>query len=176
MLDVVAGQDRDRPLGRELALQQRRADAADLLQGLGIGELAPAAGGIALRQEDPLGGGRGPVFEPLGQLRRIGRERVGRCEMDGAVAAALHRNVARAEANRSHRRRRGGFGTTLFDRCRHGASLGQVLLRKVLFRAGFLCTADRCTTLGARFSRNALSRDFASSSAWAIAEISASVR
>ena len=44
--------------------------------------------------------------------------------MDGAVAAALHRNVTRAEANRSHRRRRGGFGTTLFDRCRHGASLG----------------------------------------------------
>src|SRR6186713_775933 len=96
--------------------------------------------------------------------------------MDGAVAAALHRNVTRAEANRSQRCRRGGFGTTLFDRCRHGASLGQVLLRKVLFRAGFLCTAARCTTLGARFSRKALRRDFASSSAWAIAEISASVR
>jgi hypothetical protein len=73
----VAGQDRDRPLGRELALQQRRADAANMLQGLGIGEFAPAAGGIALRQEDPLGGGRRPVFEPLAQLLRIGRERVG---------------------------------------------------------------------------------------------------
>jgi hypothetical protein len=77
MLDVVAGQDRDRPLGRKLALQQRRADAADLLQGLGIGQLAPASGGVALRQEDPLRRGRGPVFEPLGQLRRVGRERVG---------------------------------------------------------------------------------------------------
>ena len=163
MLDVVAGQDRDRPLGRELALQQRGADAADLLQGLGIGELAPAAGGVALRQVDPPGGGRGPVFKPLGQLRRVGRERMGRFEVDGAVRPAFHHHVARAEAHRPHRR---GFGTTLFDRCRHGC----VARRQVLLRTVFLCT-----TFGARFSRNALSRDLASPSAWAIAEISASV-
>ena len=34
VLEVVAGEDRDRPLGRKLAREQRGADAAHLLEGL----------------------------------------------------------------------------------------------------------------------------------------------
>ena len=148
MLDVVARQDHDRPLRRKVAPQQRRADAADLLQGLGIGELAPAAAGIPLRQEDPFGRGRGPVVEPLGQLRRVGRERVGRFEVDGAVRPALHDHVARAEAHRPHRRRRGSFGTTLFDRGRHGGLLG---VRSCC--AQVYCARAFCARLSARAFR-----------------------
>ncbi len=43
VLDVVAGQDRDRPLGREIALEQRRRDRAHRRQRLRIAQRAPAA-------------------------------------------------------------------------------------------------------------------------------------
>ena len=50
VLDVVAGEDHDRPLGREIAREQRGADAPDPFEGLAVGDRAPAAGGVALRQ------------------------------------------------------------------------------------------------------------------------------
>ena len=51
MLDVIAGQDRDRPLGRQIALQQRRGDGAHRRERLRIGQRAPSAGRVALREE-----------------------------------------------------------------------------------------------------------------------------
>jgi len=58
-----------------------------------------------VRQVSPLGGGRRPIFEPLGQLRGVRRERMRRHQVDGAIRAALAHDVARAETDRAHRRR-----------------------------------------------------------------------
>ena len=55
VLDVVAGQDGDRPLGREAAREQRRADAPRLVERLGVGDAAPAALVVALREQHPVG-------------------------------------------------------------------------------------------------------------------------
>ncbi len=119
VLDIVAGEDRDRPLGREIAREQGCADAADGGQRLAVTDPAPAAGRVALGEVGALRGPRGPIVEPLGQLLRVGRKRVRRLEVERPVRPALDDDVARAEADRPHRRRRGDLGTTLFDRCRH---------------------------------------------------------
>ncbi len=51
MLDAVAGEDHDRPLGREPAPQQRRADALHRVEHLRVGELAPGVVRPALGEE-----------------------------------------------------------------------------------------------------------------------------
>ena len=121
MLEIVAGEDRHRPLGRKIAREQRRADAAHLVERLAIADRAPFPRRVALRHERPLGRRNRPVFEPLGQLRRIGGERVGRLQQDGAVRPAVDHHVAGTEPDRPQRRGRGGVGTELFDRDSHGS-------------------------------------------------------
>ena len=54
MLDVVAGENGERPIGRQIALQERRRDRINRGQRVRISHRAPAACGIALRQENAL--------------------------------------------------------------------------------------------------------------------------
>jgi hypothetical protein len=51
MLEVVAGQDRDRPLGRQPAIEQRLADRAGALEHLRIADADPRAVGAAPRDQ-----------------------------------------------------------------------------------------------------------------------------
>ena len=75
MLDVVAGKDRDRPLRREIEVEERGADATDAVERLGIGEGAPFAVRVALRQLGAVRRRHRKVNEPVGQLVGVGAER-----------------------------------------------------------------------------------------------------
>ena len=54
VLDVVAGEDHDRPLGGQIAPEQRFANCADKGQRLRISHTAPAATPIALREKNAV--------------------------------------------------------------------------------------------------------------------------
>ena len=69
MLDVVAGEDGDRPLGRQAAAQQRRGDGAHLREHLRVAQRAPCARAVALGEIDAVRRGLRPVHQPLGELR-----------------------------------------------------------------------------------------------------------
>ena len=132
------------------------AMARTLANACRIGQRAPGAGAVALRQENAVGRGLRPMGQPLGEFFRIGRQWLRRAQQDRAVGSAL-----------DHRRSAGPSRTG-----RSGAVLP----------IDFLPAQSTCdqtcyprTTLGPRFSRNAFSRFFASSSPWAIAAVSASV-
>ena len=104
MLDVVAGQDHDRPVRRQVAPQQALADPAREAQRLTVGDAAPAARGRALREQDAIGGTLGPEFEPAAQLVRVIAERVRRAHHDGAVGAALDDYIGGAQSYLADRR------------------------------------------------------------------------
>ena len=55
VLDVVVGQDRDRPLGREAAIEQRLPDRQRALQRLAVADAAPVAAVDPLGDEGALG-------------------------------------------------------------------------------------------------------------------------
>ena len=150
MLDVVAGDDRDRLVGGQPAPQQRGADAPGQRQHLRVAQRAPAAFGVALREENPVRRGLGPMLERLAQRGVIGRQHLRGADMDDAAWLALQHDVEGAEPDRAQGRR------CVPCRCRCAAHEGPRV------------------TLGARFSRKSLSRAFASPSACAIADISAS--
>ena len=107
VLDVVAGQDRDRPLRRQPAPQQRRANALHFVQHLGISELAPLIVGAALRQEHALGRLTRPALQRLAQRVVVAAERLRGTNVDGAVGRALDHGIGRAQAHRAQRRRFG---------------------------------------------------------------------
>jgi len=151
VLDVVAGQNDDRPFRRQPALQERRADAAHLVQHLRVTEGAPAAIGVTLRQERAIRRRFRPMLERLAQRAVIGRQHLRGADVNDAAGFAFKHGIRRAEPHRAQRRRCALL--RLSDRLGH---------RQV------------CVAFGARFSRNALSRCLASGSAWAIADISAS--
>jgi hypothetical protein len=104
VLDVVTGQDRDRPLGRQIALKQRRRDRAHCGECRRIAQGPPAARGVALRQENPLGRGLRPMAETLGERFRVRRQRLRRAHQDRAVALPLDGYAGRAEPDRPQRR------------------------------------------------------------------------
>ena len=104
MLDVVARQDGDRPLGRKLTLQKCRRDGADARERLPIGHAAPGAGAVALREENALGRGFRPMRQPLGEFFRIGLEGARRAQQDRAVRLALDLDACRPEPHRPQRR------------------------------------------------------------------------
>ena len=104
MLDVVAGQDRNRPLGRQVALQQRRGDGANGRECLRIAQRAPRAGRVALRKEDTIGRGLGPMHQPLREIFGIRRQRMRRAHQDGAVLAPFDQHIGRPELYRPQRR------------------------------------------------------------------------
>ncbi len=70
VLDVVAGENDERPLGGEIARQQRLADAAGKFQRLLVGDGAPVAVIVALGEEDLARRFRGPELQPFGELVR----------------------------------------------------------------------------------------------------------
>src|SRR6185312_7241601 len=57
----------------------------------------PFSGGIALGEEGPARRDRSPMLQPLGQLRRIGPERVQVVDRDRAVGPQRHRHIERTE-------------------------------------------------------------------------------
>ena len=89
VVDRIAGEDDDRLFGREPARQQRRGDVPGRGQQLRVGDLAPAAAGVALGHEDAIGLGLGPMMQAIGEADRIVAEPRLRPEIDGAVVAAL---------------------------------------------------------------------------------------
>src|SRR5262245_54788561 len=102
MLDTVARKDHDRAPLRKLTLAQGCRNTADPLQGFGIAQAAPVTGWLALCQENSFRRCPCPVSESFGELCRVGRERVGRPEKDGAVSAPFRINVMRTKPNRPH--------------------------------------------------------------------------
>ena len=69
-----------------------------------IAQSPPAAGGVALRQENPLGRGLRPMGETLGKCVRVRRSGSGERIEDRAVTAALDCYAGRAEPDRPQRR------------------------------------------------------------------------
>lgn len=79
MLDTVLAQDRDRALRAQAAIEQRLADAARLVQRLGVAHALPVAGAaigqpFAAGDEGALGRLLGPVREAVGHAVAVGRE------------------------------------------------------------------------------------------------------
>ena len=154
VLDVVAGQDRDRPLGRKLALRAAPARCArTCAQRLRVAERAPGAVGVALGEEDAVGRGLRPMFQPLRQLVRIGLERVRRAQMDRAVGLAVEHDVAPGRA----------------------APAAAAPSASFVLRASVQPWRHPRSTFLPRFSRKSFSRALASSLPCAIAAISDSV-
>jgi len=148
VLDTVAGNDDDGPFRGQSTPQQRRADPPHILQHLRITELAPAAVGVALRQEHAIWRRFRPMLQWFGERAMIGRQHLGGAHMDDAIGLAFEHDIGHAQPHRPQRRR----PLELFHRVCH---YGRV-------------------TFGARFSRKSLSRSLACGSAWAMADISAS--
>ena len=104
VLDAVAGEDRDRPLHREAAVDDPLRDAAGDVARLGVGHPAPGAA-LPLGEEHSGRRGPRPMVEPVGHRFRIGSERVGRPHDHRAVGAALDGHVRRTEGQRNFRHR-----------------------------------------------------------------------
>ena len=103
MIDRVAGENDDRLLGRKAARQQRGCDVPRRRQQFRIGDLPPAPRGVSLRHEDPIGRGRGPMMQAVGDAHRIVAQLRFRAQIDGAVVAALDMHRGRAERDRAQR-------------------------------------------------------------------------
>ena len=83
VLEAVARQDDDRPIGREAAVEQRLRDCLRApAQRVGVGEAPPRAVGVAPREERPVRRLLRPVLETLGDLGRIRAERDRRARVD----------------------------------------------------------------------------------------------
>ena len=89
MLEIVAGEHDQRPLGRELAIDQRLADAARGIERLRIGDMAPLAAVHALGDEGALRRDAGKMHELFREARGIGREHFRRACDDRAIGPAL---------------------------------------------------------------------------------------
>ena len=97
VLDVVAGKNGDRPLGRQIALEQSGGDRAYARERLGVSQRAPVACCVALREKDAIRRRLRPMNEPFGDVSRIGRQRMRRTHEDDAVAAAFDQDILRPE-------------------------------------------------------------------------------
>jgi hypothetical protein len=77
VLDAVLREDQQWPLGPEAAVEESLADGAGGAMGLAIGEAAPGAAAVALRQEGALGRAVRPARQPLAEAarRRVQRHR-----------------------------------------------------------------------------------------------------
>jgi len=100
MFKVVAGQDGDRPLRREIAFEQRSGDRAHRRECFCVSERAPAAHGVALRKKNSLRRRFRPIGKPLGERSRIGLQRVRRAQEHGTVGFALDQHVRGTEPDR----------------------------------------------------------------------------
>ena len=120
MLDVVAGKDCDRPLGRKVEAEERRPDPADAIERLGIGELAPRAVPVSLGKIDPVRRGRREVNEAVGKPVRIADKLAALAHDHAAVGTRLGLDLRSPEAHFAQGRR-----IDLAETCRchalHGA-------------------------------------------------------
>ena len=73
MVHAVVGEDHDRALGVEAAVEERLADPPRGIEGLVVGDRAPALAG-ALGQEDLLWPAAGPPDQPLADGPGVGAE------------------------------------------------------------------------------------------------------
>ncbi len=103
VLDAVAGEDDDRPLGGKVARQQSRRDAAHPRQHLRVSQLAPFAIRAALRDENAIRRLFRPALQRVAVARRVIAERLLDAEDDRAVALALEHGGERAELHRPQR-------------------------------------------------------------------------
>ena len=101
VLDVVARQHDDRPLGAEIELEQRRGDARDRVERLGVGELAPGAVGVALGEEDAVGRLARPAAQAVAEPARIGGQRFGRTDEERTVGAGDETRGQRRRARKA---------------------------------------------------------------------------
>ncbi len=155
VLDVVAGQHDERPFGRQTAPQQCGANSLHVGKNLRVSELAPLALRVALRKVDAIRRNFRPMFEWLTQIVVIAPKCPRRANMDDATGAVLDDWIERPQPHGTQR-----CLALHFSRyARHRLPDGRHQLR---------------VTFGARFSRKSFRRAFASGSACAIADISAS--
>jgi len=97
VLDVVARQDRDRPLGRQLAPQERGGDARHRIAHLRISHAPPIAVRIAMRKKDAVGRFLRPTRQRIRDARVVSRQRCFRADQDGAVGAAFELGLRHPE-------------------------------------------------------------------------------
>ena len=143
--------------GGQPASQQRRTDTPYLGERLGIGALAPLILRITLGEEQTVGCGFGPMVERLAQLAVVITQRLSGADVNGAVGAPIQHGVRCAKPHRTQRC--AACRISLANRTRHR----------------FRELHQSRVALGPRFSRKSFSRAFASPSACAIDEISASM-
>ena len=96
VLDVVVGEDGDRPLDRERMREQPLGDRAGGDQRLGVAHPAPVAALDPLGDEGAIGRDLGPVQEAVGQARGVGLERLLGDDQGRAVVALRQRRLERA--------------------------------------------------------------------------------
>ena len=87
MLDVVARQHDDRTLAAEIEREQRRRDALDRVERIGVGELPPGTVAVALREEHAVGRLARPAAEAVAETAGKRRQRLGGTDEEGAVGA-----------------------------------------------------------------------------------------
>jgi len=104
MLDIVAGQNRDRAFRRQVAIEQRRGNRAYGCKHRGVSQRPPRARVVALREEDALRRNVGPMGKPFGEVIWIGSKKPRRAHHDDAVGSAFNENVRTAEVDRPQRR------------------------------------------------------------------------
>ena len=89
MIDAVAGQDHDRPLGRKSALDQALRQCVDERPRRPIGQLAPVAAAGALGQEQSVRVALDGGAEEAGEARMVRRQRLARTAVQAAVVGAF---------------------------------------------------------------------------------------
>ncbi|MNH08772.1 hypothetical protein D3C79_682040 [compost metagenome] len=94
MLDVIAGKQRQRPLGAQAKSQQVGCDGAHLAEHLRIGDLAPGAVRLTRGNKNCIGAHLCPVQQPVEQTRRQRRQGLDRLHAQDAVGFTdLHLRV-----------------------------------------------------------------------------------
>jgi hypothetical protein len=101
VLDIVAGENRDRARGVQPALRQRRRNGPDCRERLRVAHRAPPGHGVALREKYTIRCEARPMRQSFGQHARIWRQRMRRAHQERAVAAPLHDDVGRPEFDRA---------------------------------------------------------------------------
>ena len=117
MLDVVAGQDRDRTLGRQAALAAAPPRSRALPRALAHRSACASRRRVALGEENAIGRGVGPMHQPLGELfaDSAGSGCGERSRMAPSPRARPRRRAARADRPQ----RRGVRSSCFGRRARH---------------------------------------------------------
>ena len=97
MLDTVVGQDRQRPLRRQVALQQPGGQPQHARSRVAVRGAGPEAVGATLEQEIAIRFGFGPVFEPEADARRVFLQWHRRAQDLHPIRPLLQRNRGRSE-------------------------------------------------------------------------------